>query len=134
MGAELEERAILGVVRRVFEEVGMEVYTNILVDGVELDLVALDRQGSRTVVYVVEVKSRPKRKLLEQVLSRVSISDYVYVALPARYYPFLLEVPPPVGSLAVELDSQIVYEIRKASYLGNGRRLLEKLRSRPLQR
>jgi hypothetical protein len=111
----------------------MEVYTNILVDGVELDLVALDRQGGRTLVYVVEVKSRPKRKLLEQVLGRVGMSDYVYVALPARYYPFLLEVPPPIGSLAVELGSRAVYEIRRASYLGNGRRLLEKLRSRPLQ-
>ncbi len=105
-----------------------------MVDGVELDLVALDHQGGRILVYVVEVKSRPKRKLLEQVLTRVHMSDYVYVALPARYYPFLLEVPPPAGSLAVELSSQAVYEIRKASYVGNGRRLLEKLRSRPLQR
>jgi len=59
-GAELEEKVILSVVRRVFfEEVSMEIYTNVLVDSVELDLVALDQQGGRDVVYVDEVKSKP---------------------------------------------------------------------------
>ena len=111
----------------------MEVYTNVLVGGVELDLVAVESLPGRPVVYVVEVKSRPKSKLLNQVLNRLEVSDYVYAALPVRHYFYLLWVPEPVGSLAVDLENMVVYEIKKPKYVGNGGRLLEELRSRPLR-
>ncbi len=111
----------------------MEVRTNVFVGGLELDLVALEDSGVRPRVYVVEAKSRPKLKLLQQLLSRVELSDYVYAALPLRHYPYLLEVPEPLGSLAVDPDNQAVYEVRRPAYIGNGWRLLGLLGSRPLR-
>ncbi|MEM4775448.1 MAG: hypothetical protein QXU65_03190 [Sulfolobales archaeon] len=109
----------------------MDVYSNVVVGELEIDLVALEDGGSRPLIYVVEVKSRPKQKLLHQLLKRVSLSDYVYAALPVRHYSYLLEVPEPLGSLAVDANHQVVYEIKKPTYIGNGWRLLEIMRSRP---
>ncbi len=119
------------MVERVFKSLGMEVRTNVLVGGLELDLVAIEGSDRRPLVYVVEAKSRPKWKLLEQLLSRVELSDYVYAALPLRHYSYLLEVPEPAGSLAVDPENQVVYEIRRPAYVGNGWKLLKLLGSRP---
>lgn len=112
---------------------GMETYSNVLVEDLELDLIAIEGTGSRPLIYVVEAKSRPKRKLICQLLNRVRFSDYVYAALPVRHYSYLLGVPEPAGSIAVDVDNGIVYELKKPTYVGNGWRLLEALRSRPLR-
>ncbi|MEM2007255.1 MAG: hypothetical protein QW154_06430 [Sulfolobales archaeon] len=111
----------------------MAVYTNVLVGKLELDLVALENNSDRPLIYVIEVKSRPKHKLLHQLLNRVGLSDYVYAALPVKHYSYLLEIPEPAGSLAVDANYQIIYEIKKPIYIGNGWKLLEILRSRPLR-
>lgn len=128
------EKVLIDLVGRLFRNLGMEVYTNLVIGGLELDLVAVEDLGDRSAVYVVEVKSKPKSRLLDQVLSRIRISDYVYAALPARHYLYLFEIPEPIGSLVIDLENMAIYEIRKPRYLGNGRRILESLRSRPLQR
>ncbi|MEM0066233.1 MAG: hypothetical protein QW459_02745 [Sulfolobales archaeon] len=111
----------------------MDVYSNVIVGELEIDLVAFEDSRSRPLIYVIEVKSRPKQKLFHQLLKRVGLSDYVYAALPVKHYSYLLEIPEPVGSLAVDANRQIVYEIKKPTYVGNGWRLLEMLRSRPLR-
>lgn len=132
MGSYLEEELVCAI-ERILKNLGMEVYTNVLIDRLELDLVAIENAGGRPLIYIVEVKSRPKYKLLNQVLSRVGLSDYVYAALPVKHYFYLLEVPEPAGSLAVDADNQVIYEIKRPTYVGNGWRLLEVLRSRPLR-
>lgn len=111
----------------------MEIHSNVLVENLELDLIAVENASSRPLIYVIEVKSRPKHKLLYQLLSRVGISDYIYAALPIRHYSYLFEIPEPAGSLAVDIDNEVVYEIKRPTYIGNGWKLLEALRSRPLQ-
>lgn len=111
----------------------MEVYSNLFIDGTELDLVAIERVGTRPMVHVVEVKSRPKSKLIHQILSRIKLSDYVYAALPAKYYLYLNQLPEVAGLLVVDVERRAVYEIRKAKYVGNGWRLLELLGTRPLR-
>ncbi|MCS7099614.1 MAG: hypothetical protein RMH84_02600 [Sulfolobales archaeon] len=115
------------------KNVGMRVYTNVFVDKLEVDLVAIEPAGRKPLVYVVEVKTRPKQKLLHQLLSRVSLADYVYAALPIRHYPYLLEIPRPAGSIGIDVDGHSIYEIKKPVYLGNGWKLLELVGSRPPQ-
>lgn len=121
----------MDIIKKVFETLGMEVYTNVLAEKLELDLVIIENTSRRPLIYVIEAKSRPKHKLLYQLLDRVGLSDYVYAALPIKHYLYLLGIPEPVGSLAVDTDNQVVYEVKKPIYVGNGWKLLEKLRSRP---
>jgi hypothetical protein len=125
-GATLEEK-LVSLLKGVLGQLGMEVYSNVLIDGVELDVVAIERARTRPIVHVVEVKSRPKSKLLYQILSRTRLSDYVYAALPARHYLYLKELPEVAGFLVVDIERQTIYEVKKAKYVGNGWRLLELL-------
>lgn len=130
--ANLEEK-LISLLKEVLGQLGMEVYTNVFIGNIELDIVAIERASTRPIVHVVEVKTRPKSKLIYQILDRVKLSDYIYAALPAKHYPYLNQLPEVAGLLIVDAERQAIYEIRKARYIGNGWRLLELLGSRPLR-
>jgi len=104
---------------------GLRVATNVFALGVEIDIIALFT-GSRPTVSVIEVKRRPKRKLVEQLKRRAQFSDLVFAAVPSRYVAAALHrIPQCFGVIAV--DESITYVARGSDWFGRGSRLLHAL-------
>jgi len=118
------------IIQRLVEKlrgVGFEVYTHVVLDGMELDVVAFEYQRRRPVVYVYEVKSRAKSKLLKQISRRADLVDYLYVVVPLNLYPWVLKKLESFVGLVLYMNSDI-YIVRKACFLGRGERLLQLLK------
>jgi len=114
------------IIQRLAEKlrnVGFEVYTHVVLDGLEIDVVAFEYQKSRPLVYIYEVKSRAKSRLLKQISRRVDLADYLYVVVSLNLYPWVLKKLEPFVGLILYIDKDL-YIVRKADFLGRGEKLL----------
>jgi len=126
------EEVIVEAVSRLLALAGFEVSTHVRLDGTEIDVVAIERAEPRPLVTIVEVKRRPKVKLLKQLRSRLAIADYLYAAMPYVYYAWALERIDPRVGLLLFFNPERVEVFRKARFLGNGARYLELAAEPPL--
>lgn len=114
-----DENRLVDVVASRFASAGFDVYRNIVLDEIEFDVVALEVFSDRIYVHVVEVKRRPREKVYKQIWRRITLADYLYIALPYDFYTWALSrVDPRVGILLIKGEDVVVF--RKPAYLGNG--------------
>jgi len=122
------ERELVDLVVEFLERVGFRVFRHLVVDGIELDVVAVEEGPSFSNVYVLEVKRRPRARIARQVERRLCMADYLYVVVPLDLYGWALRrVDPRVGIMV--LVGEELRVLRMGSYLGNGWRIAEVLRS-----
>ncbi len=106
------------------KDAGFDVYKNIVVNGIEIDVLALEYTDNAVFVYVIEVKRRPRTKVYKQLARRARIADYLFIALPYVFYAWALKkVDLNIGIMLI-MGSDIVV-LRSPRYLGNGKRLIE---------
>ncbi len=107
-------------------DAGFDVYKNIVVDGIEIDVLALEYTYSAVLVYVIEVKRRPRTKVYKQLARRACIADYLFIAIPYVFYAWALKkIDTSIGIMLI-MGSDVVI-LRNPRYLGNGRRLIERI-------
>jgi len=112
------------VVASRLRDAGFDVYKNVVVDGIEIDVLALEYTDSTASVYVIEVKRRPRTKVYKQLARRARIADYLYIAIPYIFYAWALKkIDTSIGIMLIKSGDIIV--LRSPRYLGNGKRLLE---------
>lgn len=117
--ADLDENGLVESVVSRFRSAGFDVYRNVVLDGVEFDVVAFESSSDRVYVHVVEVKRRPRDKVYKQIWRRIELADYLYVAIPYSFYTWALSrVDPRVGILLIRNGDVIVF--RRPVYLGKG--------------
>lgn len=122
------EEELVEVLADGLSRAGFRVLKHVVVGGVELDLVALEESVQGVDVYVVEVKRRPRNRIVKQLEKRFLLADYLYVAVPLDLYTWALKrVDPRVGVLVLVRGEPRV--LRMGRYIGNGWRLLKALRS-----
>lgn len=118
------------IVRKLVDKlrcVGFDVFNNIRVGEVEIDVLALEHQDERPLVHVYEVKSRPKPKLVKQIAKRMDMADYIYVVVPLSLYPWVIKkLEPGIGLILYVNDD--LYVFQKAEFLGRGMRVAKVLR------
>ncbi len=118
------ESQLVNVVASRLKDAGFEVYKNIVVNGIEIDVLALEYTGSAVFVYVIEVKRRPRTKVYKQLARRAQIADYLFIAIPYMFYAWALKkIDMSIGIMLI-MGSDIVV-LRNPKYLGNGKRLIE---------
>ncbi len=127
----LSEAVLIDVVVSKMANCGFRVYKNIVVNGVEIDVLGLEylESSPRPLVYVVEVKSRPKPKTYKQLMKRMMFTDYLYIAIPYQYYTWALTRLDREIGIMVILDSDVRI-LRFAKYLGRGSKILEYLNTK----
>jgi len=121
------EELIVEAVARSLESVGFRVFKHVKIDDVEMDIVALEPGEQRPLVTIVEVKRKPKIKLLKQLRNRAEMADYVYAAVPYMYYSWALEKVDPRVGIMLYFSPERVEVFRRARYLGKGVRSLKLL-------
>jgi len=109
------------------ESAGFDVYSYVWVNGLEIDVLALEHGFDRSYVYIYEVKSRAKPKLVKQVYNRIGLADYIYVVVPARLYPWVIKRLEPSIGVVFYLSGDL-FIFRQAGFIGNGARVLEFLK------
>jgi len=118
------ERELTELVAYRLSSAGFTVYRNIVVGGVEIDVLALERGYDVTSVYIVEVKRRPRIKVYRQLMRRAELADYLFIAIPYMFYAWALrKIDTYVGIMVIK--DREVYVLRNAKYLGNGDKLLK---------
>lgn len=122
-----DEDTIIQRLADKLRNVGFEVYTHVFLRGLEIDVLALEPQKSRPLVYIYEVKSKPKPKLLKQISRRVDIADYLYVVVLPNLYPWILKKLEPFVGLILYVDNDL-YVFRKADFLGKGVKVINMLK------
>lgn len=118
------ERELTEIVASKLRSVGFSVFRNIVVGGVEIDVLALEYGYDAINVYVVEVKRRPRIKVYRQLMRRAGLADYLFIAIPYMFYAWALRKIDTYVGIMVIRDRE-VYLLRNARYLGNGSKLLK---------
>jgi len=122
----VKESEIVESVASLLRSVGFVVMRNIEVGGVEVDVLAIEIVPPRPLVYVIEAKRRPKRKLIKQLERRSRFADYVYAAVPVYMYSWAVSrIDPSYGIMVFHRGE--VRVLRLARYLGNGIHLIREL-------
>ena len=71
-----------------------QFFSNVKLLDTEIDIVAIKECRNKYIVKIVEVKSLPKRKLIQQIHARTCITHYIYAGLPAEYKEWALRKLP----------------------------------------
>ncbi len=116
------------VIARLFIDklcgLGYKIYGNIRLDGIEIDVLAVEPAIDRPLIHVYEIKTRPKIMLIDQLSKRIHIADYLYVVVPVTLYPWIVKkVGGPIG--VVMYTGNDFHIIKKADFLGNGVHVIE---------
>jgi hypothetical protein len=120
----LSEQSIVDALYQKLSSLGLKVYKNVVLPCCEVDVIAVEGSAPRPLVYVFEVKTRVKPKLVKQVFKRFLFSDYVYVVVPYKIVAHLYsKVDGSVGIVVYYNGDFYIY--RFAKLLGNGYRLLD---------
>ena len=122
----VKESEIIESVVSLLRSVGFIVMRNVEVGGVEVDVLAIELVPPRPMIYVVEAKRRPKRKLIKQLERRSRFADYVYAAVPLYMYAWAVSRIDPLYGIMVFHRGE-VRVLRMARYIGNGVNLLREL-------
>lgn len=118
------EDLLIDACSRILENVAIYVGRNVVVNGLELDLISLIPEEFGLTVHVFEAKSKPKFKLIKQLGSRHRFTDYLYVILPYTLYSWAMSfLPSHVGIVVVDTNL-IPHLVRLPKWLGNGEYLL----------
>lgn len=107
---------------KLCEIYGSNVYRSVRVGGLEIDVLLFEPGEGRPHVHIYEVKARAKPELVRQVEERMAISDYMYIVVPYRLYPWALRRVRDEVGVIVYLDD--FYVMRRAKNLGNGVNML----------
>jgi len=104
-----DEKQLVKNIAKWFAESGYVVFTNVKLLDSEIDIVAIKECKDKYIVKVVEVKSLPKRKLIQQIHARTCIAHYVYAGLPAQYRDWAeKKLPDWCGIILVRSDGSII--------------------------
>jgi len=122
------EERLVNTIANLFLLAGLPVMKHVSVDDFEIDILAIEPGSPRDSVVIVEVKRRPKPKLLKQVFKRLEYADYVYVGVPYTWYAWAYNKLPRSVGVIVVIDNEAAI-LRSATWVGNGGRLLRKIRS-----
>lgn len=119
------EDLLIDACSRTLQNVAIYVGRNVVVNGLELDLISLIPEESGLTVHVFEAKSKPKFKLIKQLGSRHRLTDYLYVILPYTLYSWAMSFLPSYVGVVVVDANLIPHLVRLPKWLGNGERLLK---------
>ena len=127
--AKNSEAELINIVAKRLALAGFLVMKNVIVDNTEIDVIALEvvSKDYRPLVYVIEVKRRPKPKVYKQLEKRLRLADYIYIAIPYFYYLWALKKIDQRIGIMVLLENEL-YVVRYAKYIGNGFVLLSNLK------
>ena len=115
------EAWLIDKIARYLAQLGDFVFTNARVFETEIDIVSVNITDKRVIVKIVEVKSQPKKTLIQQVHNRACYAHRVYAGLPAWYLDWALrELPKWCGIITVDRDGKVVIR-RRAQWVNRDR-------------
>uniref|UniRef100_A0A7C5UXP8 Uncharacterized protein n=1 Tax=Ignisphaera aggregans TaxID=334771 RepID=A0A7C5UXP8_9CREN len=104
---------------------GYNVYSNFRYNGLEFDVLAIEhsKEFQRPMIHIFEVKVRAKSKIIDQIEKRLVLSDYLYVVIPYRLYPWILKkINNLIGIIIYKNDE--LYLFKPPIFIGNGYKVL----------
>ena len=106
--ARVSERTLIRAIARYLAASGYVVFTNVNLLDTEIDIVAIKERRNQYIVKIVEVKTMPKKKLIQQIHSRACIANFVYAGLPAMYHEWARRnLPEWCGIILVHRDGKV---------------------------
>lgn len=123
----LSEELVARIFVNKLRAIGYRVYSNIKLNSIEIDVLALEPALDRSIVYVYEIKTRPKNIIVDQLSKRMLIADYLYVVVPVNLYPWILRKISRSVGVIIYIDNDF-HVFKHAEFLGNGLRTIEEIR------
>jgi hypothetical protein len=116
----LSEASIVESLYKKLASVGFTVYKNYRVLEYEIDVLALENGGSRSIIHVFEVKTRVKPRLIKQLYRRIPFSDYIYVVIPYNLLAHVYRKIERMFGIVIYYNDDF-YIVKQPEFLNNGK-------------